>query len=150
MVNLKKLANFLKTGVTAKDVLNYLNKETLNERLTNLRQMCYELLSFMGDRIDDKNKKLVTIYIETIDDIKIINVVITTLSINYFFGNEMTFELLMDKIKLNHDMKKFIDVMLRTKASRVHERPGEVKILHLPNFTTITHFKGDKVITFKI
>jgi hypothetical protein len=100
--------NILKDGVTIEDVDNYLKEEKLNERMTILRQMCYELLNFMEDRIDNKNKKLITEYIESINNIGIINTVINTLSINYFFRDEMTYELLMDKIKLNHEMKKLI------------------------------------------
>jgi hypothetical protein len=98
--------NILKDGVTIEDVDNYLKKS--NERIVNLRQMCYQLLNLIDDKIDDENKKLVTNYIETIDDVKIINIVIDTLSTNYFFGDDMTFELLMGRIKLYHEMNNFI------------------------------------------
>jgi len=101
--------NILKDGVTIEDIDIFLKKEKKsNDRIITIKQMCHQLLNSMGDKANHKNKKLILEYIEKVTDITTINIVFNFLSVNYVFNKNTTYELLMDKIKLNDEMKNII------------------------------------------
>jgi hypothetical protein len=102
--------NILKEGITIEDIDNYLKKDKINnDRFINLKQMCGQLLDYIGNKIDDQNKKLISDYIETVTEVDIFNKILNVLSINYFFGDNITHTFLMNKIELGDEMNNFFE-----------------------------------------
>lgn len=99
--------NFLREGVTIEDIENYFKEKKPDPRIANLQQMCYHLLKLIDDMDKIEETKIIN-YIKINNNIDEFNSIIKLLSDHYFFGKQMTYRLLLDKIKLNNAINNFI------------------------------------------